>query len=94
LVEGCAIRCGYHGWAYNGAGGCVDVPYLGKDKLPNGVRSYPCREVEGLILVFPGDPARADKVPLPGLGSVSDPATRRGASALRSPAITASCTRT
>ena len=73
LVEGCAIRCGYHGWAYNEAGKCVDVPYLGKDKLPNGVRAYPCREVEGLILVFPGDPARADSVPLPSLGSVADP---------------------
>jgi len=73
VVEGCAIRCGYHGWAYNDAGDCVDVPYLGKDKLPNGVRAYPCREVEGLILVFPGDPARAEKAPLPGLGSVSDP---------------------
>ncbi len=73
LVEGCTVRCGYHGWAYNDAGRCIDVPYLGKDKLPNGVRAYPCREVEGVILVFPGDPAKADAVPLPGLGSVADP---------------------
>ncbi|MFC0385453.1 Rieske 2Fe-2S domain-containing protein [Muricoccus vinaceus] len=73
LVEGCAIRCGYHGWAYDQSGRCTDVPYLGKDKLPNGVRAYPCREAEGLILVFPGDPALADAVPLPALGSVADP---------------------
>ena len=73
VVNGGAIRCCYHGWTYDGTGRCIDVPYLGKDKLPNGVRSYPCREVEGLILVFPGDPARADEVPLPGLGSVADP---------------------
>ena len=79
MVEGCAIRCGYHGWAYDTSGRCTDVPYLGKDKLPNGVRAYPCREVEGLILVFPGDPALADSVPLPALGSVANPAykTRR-----------------
>ncbi len=79
LVEGCAIRCGYHGWAYDAAGRCTDVPYLGKDKLPNGVRAYPCRDVEGLILVFPGDPARSEQVALPALGSVADPAykTRR-----------------
>jgi nitrite reductase/ring-hydroxylating ferredoxin subunit len=79
LVEGCAIRCGYHGWAYDQSGRCTDVPYLGKGKLPNGVRAYPCREVEGLIMVFPGDPALADSVPLPRLGSVADPAykTRR-----------------
>ncbi len=79
MVEGCAIRCGYHGWAYNAAGACTDVPYLGRDKLPNGVRAYPCREVSGLILVFPGDPALAEAVPLPALGSVANPAykTRR-----------------
>jgi renierapurpurin 18,18'-hydroxylase len=79
MVEGCAIRCGYHGWAYNAAGNCTDVPYLGKDKLPNGVRSYPCREMNGLILVFPGDPALAEDVPLPELGSAANRAykTRR-----------------
>ena len=79
LVEGCAVRCGYHGWAYDAAGHCTDVPYLGKNKLPNGVRAYPCREVNGLILVFPGDPARAAEVALPALGSSADPAykTRR-----------------
>jgi phenylpropionate dioxygenase-like ring-hydroxylating dioxygenase large terminal subunit len=79
MVEGCAIRCGYHGWAYNAAGDCTDVPYLGKDKLPNGVRAYPCREVGGLILVFPGDPALAEAAAFPELGSVANPAykTRR-----------------
>ena len=71
-VEGCAIRCCYHGWAYEASGKCIDVPYL-RDKLPNGVKAYPCREVDGLILVFPGDPALAETVPLPGLGSVANP---------------------
>jgi phenylpropionate dioxygenase-like ring-hydroxylating dioxygenase large terminal subunit len=73
VVEGCVVRCGYHGWAYDASGRCIDVPYLGKDKLPNGVRSYPCVERDGLILVFPGNPARSQSVPLPGLGSVADP---------------------
>ena len=79
MVQDGAIRCCYHGWTYDRGGRCIDVPYLGKDKLPNGVRGYPCREVEGLILVFPGDPARAEAATLPALGSVADPAykTRR-----------------
>ena len=72
-VDGCAVRCCYHGWAYEASGKCVDVPYLGRDKLPNGVRAYPCREVDGLILVFPGNAALADTVPMPGLGSVANP---------------------
>ncbi len=54
-------------------------PYLGRERLPNGVRAYPCREEQGLIFVFPGDPALADTKPFPSLGSVADKAfkTRR-----------------
>lgn len=59
VVSGCAIRCGYHGWTYDASGKCIDVPYIGKGKLPNGVKSYPCREEAGLIFIFPGDPALA-----------------------------------
>jgi phenylpropionate dioxygenase-like ring-hydroxylating dioxygenase large terminal subunit len=72
VVEGESIRCGYHGWTYDCSGKCVDVPYLGRDRLPNGVRSYPCQEVEGLIFVFPGDAALAGQQPLPSFGSVSN----------------------
>jgi len=76
-VAGCTIRCCYHGWTYDAHGQCVDVPYLGKDKLPNGVRSYPCREQDGLILIWPGDPTMATD--LGPLGAASDTAfkTRR-----------------
>ena len=77
VVSGCAVRCGYHGWTYDSSGKCVDVPYIGKGKLPNGVRSYPCLEQDGLVLIWPGDPAAA--TPLAPLGAASDPAfkTRR-----------------
>jgi phenylpropionate dioxygenase-like ring-hydroxylating dioxygenase large terminal subunit len=55
------------------------VPYLGRERLPNGVRSYPCREEAGLIFVFPGDPLLAAEAKFPDLGSASDKAykTRR-----------------
>ena len=77
LVNGCAIRCGYHGWTYDASGKCVDVPYLGKGKLPNGVRAYPCREQDGLVFIWPGDPANVTE--LGPLGAAADPAfkTRR-----------------
>jgi len=79
VVEGEAIRCCYHGWTYDCTGRCIDVPYLGHDKLPNGVRAYPCREAGGLVFVFPGDPALADLRPMPALARASDPGfkTRR-----------------
>ena len=76
VVEGCALRCCYHGWTYDSSGKCIDVPYLGKDKLPNGVRAYPCREAAGLVFVFPGDPALADSVGFPAVEPASDPRYR------------------
>jgi len=78
-VVGESIRCCYHGWTYDCTGRCVDVPYLGRERLPNGVRAYPCREEHGLIFVFPGDVALARERPLPCLPSVADRAykTRR-----------------
>ena len=60
VVQGCTVKCGYHGWAYNAVGACIDVPYLGKERLPNGVRAYPCREIDGLIFIFAGNPALAE----------------------------------
>ncbi len=83
VVAGCAVRCGYHGWTYDASGKCVDVPYLGKGKLPNGVRSYPCREQDGLVLIWPGDPAAMTE--LTPLGAAADPAfkTRRFGTTVR-----------
>ncbi|SAK76383.1 Rieske (2Fe-2S) domain-containing protein [Caballeronia arationis] len=79
VVDGESIRCCYHGWTYDCSGRCIDVPYLGRERLPNGVRSYPCREAAGLVFVFPGDPLLADSAVFPELGSASDKAykTRR-----------------
>ncbi len=76
VVDGCALRCGYHGWTYDKTGACIDVPYLGRDKLPNGVRAYPCREAAGVIFIFPGNPALADSVAFPVLDAAGDRAFR------------------
>ena len=78
VVDGCSIRCCYHGWRYDDSGRCIDVPYLGKGKLPNGVRSYPCFERDGIVFVWPGmAPLQAD--PPDRIGAAAEPAykTRR-----------------
>ena len=72
VVDGCALRCCYHGWTYDSTGSCIEIPYLGRERLPNGVRSYPCREQGGLVFIFPGDPAVAATMEFPRLGSVDD----------------------
>src|SRR6201996_689601 len=62
VVSGDDLKCHYHGWVYNCTGKCVNVPYLnmGPERLPNGVKGYPAREIDGLIFVFPGNPALAE----------------------------------
>jgi len=71
-IAGDTLRCGYHGWAYDCAGHCIDVPYLGRERLPNGVQSYPAHEVDGMIFIFPGRRELAEARKPAGLGSKSD----------------------
>jgi phenylpropionate dioxygenase-like ring-hydroxylating dioxygenase large terminal subunit len=71
-VDGCIVRCCYHGWGYDASGHCVDVPYLGKGKLPNGVKSYPCFERDGIVFIWPGAAAPAE--PFERIGAVANPA--------------------
>lgn len=56
-VRGDRIECTYHGWQFNPDGKCANVPYLAENqKLPNcQVRTYPVRERDGFIWIFPGE---------------------------------------
>ncbi len=56
--EECGLRCVYHGWKFNAAGTCVDMPSEPpesnfKDKV--GVKAYPVREFGDTIWVFMGE---------------------------------------
>jgi phenylpropionate dioxygenase-like ring-hydroxylating dioxygenase large terminal subunit len=74
VVRGEQLQCGYHRWTYDRTGKCVNVPYLDKNRsLPNGVRSYPCREAYGLIFVFPGNASKQAEVPFPDVPAANDP---------------------
>lgn len=72
VVAGQTLKCGYHGWTYDRAGACIDVPYLGSCRLSNGVKSYPAQEIDGLIFVFAGDVALAETRLPSRLGSFAD----------------------
>ena len=65
-VEGCTLRCAYHGCAYDGTGCLVDMPHndFGK-KLKVSLASFPVEERYGLVWVFPGDPelSRTREIP-------------------------------
>ena len=64
-VEGCAIRCPYHGLLFDDKGACVEIP--GQDRIPPTarVKSYPVVERDALIWIWMGDPALADPATAP-----------------------------
>lgn len=53
IVDGCGVRCGYHGWTYDASGTCVDIPARRGAAIPSEARvaTYPAREAYGLIWV-------------------------------------------
>lgn len=66
-VVGDRIECMYHGWQFDHAGACVDVPYLGDNqKLPTcRIRTYPVRELDGFIWLWPGELQPGQVLPEP-----------------------------
>ncbi|WP_353672144.1 aromatic ring-hydroxylating dioxygenase subunit alpha [Synechocystis sp. LKSZ1] len=57
-VVGNHLECAYHGWQFDGTGHCVEIPYLTeRQKRPQcRLRTYPVRELDGFIWLYPGDP--------------------------------------
>ena len=74
-VKGCRITCPYHGWTYDHLGRLVDVPHeLFGHKSPKiSVPTYPVRVRYGLVWFFPGDPAKASRVPMPEVPELEGP---------------------
>ena len=56
-VSADCITCPYHGWSFDAAGRCVQIPSLGARAHPpnHGVRAYPVREQNGYIWIYPGE---------------------------------------
>jgi phenylpropionate dioxygenase-like ring-hydroxylating dioxygenase large terminal subunit len=65
-VEGCTLRCAYHGWAYDGDGKLSDMPHndFGK-QLKIALEHFPVRERYGMIWIFPGDPELSTQREIP-----------------------------
>jgi renierapurpurin 18,18'-hydroxylase len=74
-VQGCHIACPYHGWEFDGAGNCVNIPYLPENqKLPRAsARTYPVQEKYGIIWLFPGDPSLTATTSIPHIAEFDEP---------------------
>ena len=66
-VDGCRLRCAYHGWAFNKEGLLEDYSHdsFGKSLIKQQLRTFPVRIQYGLIWIFPGDPALAGERDIP-----------------------------
>jgi hypothetical protein len=73
-VEGCTLRCAYHGWAYDGEGKLVDMPHndFGR-QLKVQLQSFPIQEKYGMIWVFPGDAELAKQRAIPTIPDIEGP---------------------
>lgn len=74
VVDGCKIMCRFHGWQFDTAGHCTDIPMYPREnetdinKCENlmnkiNVRSYPTQVGGGLLWVYLGDDVDAKGVP-------------------------------
>jgi phenylpropionate dioxygenase-like ring-hydroxylating dioxygenase large terminal subunit len=66
-VEEGGIRCVYHGWKFDTAGACLDMPSVPKQQECKHLvkaRAYPVREVGGVVWVYMGDRAIPPAMPM------------------------------
>ncbi len=74
--DGTEIECCYHGWRYDTAGRCTDIPSLSKDQAFDftkiRLRNYRCREVQGNIWVYMGEEGDDPLPPVPEIPDIGD----------------------
>ena len=76
LIENGLLECAYHGLCYDGSGRCVRIPSHPDGRIPPQaqLRPFPVIEEDGLVWIWPGDPAKADTARQPRLPEIADPA--------------------
>ncbi len=77
ITGGGELECPYHGWTFNGDGRCTAIPQAAPGSSPGGrshCRRYATAEGQGLLFVYAGDPEQAERLPLPLVPVLDDPA--------------------
>ncbi|MFC6087311.1 Rieske 2Fe-2S domain-containing protein [Sphaerisporangium aureirubrum] len=71
-LDGDVIECNYHGYRIDGGGVCVGVAEQ-SDRPRAAVHRFPLVERDGIVWIWPGDPALADPGLLPDTSWLTDP---------------------
>ncbi|CAN5515255.1 aromatic ring-hydroxylating dioxygenase subunit alpha [soil metagenome] len=72
-LRGDAVECGYHGLTFDCSGQCVHAPGMARPPASFQVRSYPTAESMGMVWVWMGKPALADRSQVLHLPEYDDP---------------------
>jgi vanillate O-demethylase monooxygenase subunit len=75
LLDGGRLECAYHGLCYDTSGKCIAIPSQPADKaIPPQARLkvVPVKEQDGVVWVWPGDPAQSELLPPPRTPEVVD----------------------
>jgi vanillate O-demethylase monooxygenase subunit len=63
-LRGDAVECGYHGMTYAPSGACIRIPGQASIPAQARVRAYPAVDHLGLVWIWPGEAALADRAKL------------------------------
>jgi vanillate O-demethylase monooxygenase subunit len=63
-LRGDAVECGYHGMTYDPSGACIRIPGQAGIQAQARVHAYPAVDHLGLVWIWPGDAARAERAKL------------------------------
>ncbi|HEY1301189.1 MAG TPA: aromatic ring-hydroxylating dioxygenase subunit alpha [Stellaceae bacterium] len=76
IEDGSLLECAYHGLCYDAGGRCVRIPSHPDGRIPPQarLRPFPVVEQDGLVWVWPGDPAKSAATDPPRLPEIADPA--------------------
>lgn len=74
LLDDGRLECAYHGLCYDSTGQCVEIPSQRDRPIPPQarLRGIPVREQDGVVWVWPGDPAMAERIEPPRTPEVVD----------------------
>jgi nitrite reductase/ring-hydroxylating ferredoxin subunit len=72
VVDG-GIRCPFHGWRFDGDGGCVEIPYSERLNRKARLRSFPTVERHGFVFAWYHPAGTAPTWELPTLAEMDHP---------------------
>ena len=73
-VDGDELVCPFHGWKYDGAGACTNIPYSERLNRKARLRTYPVIERNGFVLAWYHPHDAAPQWDIPVIPEIGDPA--------------------